>query len=62
MLSGVGIMIQELISDEFAIIVFDSGFSNRRAFEIFTKILNIVFHVGRGFLKVYNPCFTIRDL
>jgi hypothetical protein len=43
--SNVGIMVEVLIGDGFAIVVFDAGFTDRGAFEIFTKIVNIGLHI-----------------
>ena len=41
----IGIMVEVFIGNRFPIIVFDTGFTNGRTFEIFAKIVNIGFHV-----------------
>lgn len=41
----IGVMVKVLIGNRFSIVVFDTGFTNRGAFEIFAKIVNIGFHV-----------------
>lgn len=40
-----GIMVEVFIGNGCAVTVFDTGFTNRGAFEIFAKIVNIGLHI-----------------
>ena len=43
--SNVGIMVEVLIGDGFAIVEFDAGFTDRGAFEVLAQVVNIGFHI-----------------
>ncbi|OHC07173.1 MAG: hypothetical protein A3K50_03830 [Planctomycetes bacterium RIFOXYD12_FULL_42_12] len=43
--SNVGIMVEVLIGDGFAIVVFDTGFTDRGPFEVLAQVVNIGFHI-----------------
>lgn len=48
-------MVEVLIGNGSAGIVFDTGFTNRWTFEIFAKVVNISFHVIRLCVEMGNP-------
>lgn len=53
-------MVQILKGDRFSVIVFDPGFTNRRAFQVFSKIFDRGSKVVGLFIELDDPSFIIK--
>ena len=49
-----------MVGDFFAVIGLDSGFANRRSFEVFAERLGVVFMVVGFFVEMDDPLFLVQ--
>lgn len=59
---GVGVVVEIFESDELAVIGFNAGFTEGRAFEIFAEIFDGGFAVVGLFVEMNHPCFLIEHV
>jgi len=59
---GVGVVVEIFESDGLAVIGFKAGFTEGRAFEIFTEVFDGGLAVGRLLVEMDDPGFLIQDI
>ena len=42
---GLGVMIEEFVGDDLSVIGFNTGFSDGWSFEVFSEVIDVLFHV-----------------